>query len=239
MTLLEAFRILGRPAAEGPRGAHHEEQAAKQIVAELRRLAGLLATPQDVAEDAVSIALARMAAGVHLRATKPPGRDDEVRAYLYRALRNNALALLRSRRLLVSLPSEELDALAPSGAAHPEEELDRKRERESREAALRELRAEIVPRTAATLKGMARVTFLEAFADLEAVASGTRTLAEVLERRRSEIACAPEDPRARNWFDQRSSRARRAIGRYLDDTQASAQDRERLKRALDRLRLRP
>jgi DNA-directed RNA polymerase specialized sigma24 family protein len=240
MTLLEAFQALGRPCTSAAGDAAVQNQAAHLLLVELRRLAGRSAIPRDIAEDAIGIALARMAGGVHLHAAKPPASDDEVRAYLYRAVRNNALSLLRAQQRLVSLEPEDLETLTtPGPAIHPEEELDRARERRARDAARRELRMTVVPRVASTLNGSARGTFLESFADLEAVASGATTLAECLERRKSEIGRECDDARARNWFDQRCSRARKVILRYIDGPKTPASDRPRLKRALDELRLRP
>jgi DNA-directed RNA polymerase specialized sigma24 family protein len=243
LTLLDSFRALGLPARPLS-DREQQETAAAAVLAECRRLGRKLSLPAEIVEDAVAVALMRMTMGVHHRAQRPPGSDDEVRAYLFQAIRHNALALLRRRQRETQAPAQEerpwAEGISALPQSSPDESLDRLLAGEALTEARRELREVILPAVAAALRSDGRATLLESFADLEGVAAGTRTLGEVVARRARETNLPVDSPQIRNWFDQRCTRVRRSLLEYVRRVPAATAHARRtaLEAAIEELRLR-
>lgn len=214
LPLVEAFRDLGPttgdPAVDAVRSA-----AATRILEELRRIAGRGRPDQHLRDEAVSLVLLRLVQRSHRNRWPAgmPASEEDARAYLAGALRNNLNEVRRGSRGAHLIPLDAALVTADEDA-EPSEAVDHERARVELENARHQLFDVVVPELAARRRSDGRETFLAAVADLRAISEGHRSVANVVavELKGAQVGHdTPEWQRARNNVDQRFSRVLREI----------------------------
>lgn len=209
MTLLEAFRVLG--PNEGDAEDARRGEAGAVVLRELQRIVRRTSFAVEMHEDAVSHALINLLTGGNrTEAARACDTDARVAGFLHHALRNALIDETRRRRRLhqfdddVDPPSLRDDGQSPEGELIGRETL-----------AIREaFFADVVPACAAAAytRDRARHDFTEAVAQMQAIASGTLTLAGL----QAALAADAGLPVAENALHQRHSRARRELAAYVE-----------------------
>jgi hypothetical protein len=208
-SLVEAFRDLG-PTIGEPQVDAVRSAAARQILEELKRIAGPGRPDQHLRDEAVSLILLRLVQRSHRNRLpdRMPASDEEVRAYLRTAFRNNLNEVRRSRGLDVSLDAvlEE-----PDEGGEPAEILEHRRARGELSEARRELFDVIVPTVAARKRRDGRDTFLVAIGELRAISEGRRSVDDLVKAELQGEAVLRERPEWRRGMNNVHKRFSRVL----------------------------
>lgn len=209
MNLVEAFRAIGPIVEDGdPRNAARQA-AARVLLDEIARLIARCGLGDTLdREDAAQETLRRLVQnGPRGERPEDPETDEQVRAWLYKAIQNGVITRLRQRKGKEDpLP---LDRARVSSSAL-EVALDQQRARAEIAEARRALFTEIAASVAAR-RGPRAPAFEQALGELRALAEGRTGFAELLARERAGDESEEGTRRARDRLDQRHSRCRRAL----------------------------
>jgi DNA-directed RNA polymerase specialized sigma24 family protein len=156
------------------------------------------------------------------RRPEDPQSDAGVRGWLYRAVRNQAIDMVRAGRRDVEL-TEDMSQCA-AGGCRPDDDLlaaehERARAELAREIASArcELQQDIARTIATSLRADARSEFELTVQDLFALRDEILTVDAIVRRQRGEVTT-----RTRNAIYQRLSRARRRLADAVETIAASA-----------------
>jgi hypothetical protein len=211
-SLVEAFRDLG-PTIGEPQVDAVRSAAARQILEELRRIAGRGQPDQHLRDEAVSLILLRLVQRSHRNRLpdRIPASDEEVRAYLRAAFRNNLNEVRRSQGVDVSL---DVVLEEPDASREPADILDHGRAKGELSEARRELFDVIVPAVAARKRRDGRDTFLVTIEELCAISDGRRSVDNLVKAElqgKEVLRDSPEWRRGMNKIHKRFSRVLRDI----------------------------
>lgn len=240
-SLAAAMRSLPRLRSEG--GASEASRtAAERVLHELQRLAKLRGSAPVDADDVASTVFLKL--WVMQNLLEGITTDEEARAYLSVAVRNELTSIERSRKRLTALPEfEQSGDRAEPEPGGLEDHLAATETRTELEAARVQLFGEIVPSIAARKRADGAKTFSAVLERLRAVERGEIGVIEWVAddaRLDAHSRDTAEWDRARNRIDQSVSRAIREIlveieERFSTGTLTSAR-RDALRKVTDLLR---